>query len=358
MRVNGTGTLWAKTQLGNRAILASSFEIPSTNNIYNIFIFLDWRQNYTYSSQGLTQRPPNLTALARRMANEQAVSKLSQVYALLGDLTSAELRSLRISLLSTRPIYFDFLGLPLELREAIYRHALIPNSRVIKRKFGNTKTERHSVSLLVTCRQLYSEARRVMYREATFKSTLTDFVKEGYILPGYERIPFINYQKVKLVIVLSKSADIEYHCGKAGTLGPFLTGLVNMLIMFYDSRDEAPPKQLELKFMTAVNNSSSSNECAELNYAGPITDASWPCSIWFKVHIAQALATMRQELHLRAPFVTLISNMESEIAHIKTKFVDCKTVRFRDVTRSHQGTMHLTKKPHVVLNRFNPNEEL
>lgn len=78
-----------------------------------------------------------------------------------------------------------------------------------------------------------------------------------------------------------------------------------------------------------------------------------------KVQMAAAVHTMRQELAFRAPFVTLTSHVESQTLHISTKRIGVKTMRFRDTTHHEQGTMHLFKTPHVVLDdHYDPSEAL
>lgn len=50
-------------------------------------------------------------------------------------------------------------------------------------------------------------------------------VNELDVLKRRSKIPYIKYQKVDLIIALGPGAEIDYHGGKARSLGPFFSQL-------------------------------------------------------------------------------------------------------------------------------------
>lgn len=75
---------------------------------------------------------------------------------------------------------FDFLELPLEIREVIYSLVLLPESGMLERSNKlNCRNLCRSNALLLKCCRTYSLARSVMYRDGTFKLVVDERKRTG-----------------------------------------------------------------------------------------------------------------------------------------------------------------------------------
>ncbi|KAE9969407.1 hypothetical protein BLS_005361 [Venturia inaequalis] len=251
-------------------------------------------------------------------------------------LTRAERQQLR-SLLAC--ICFDFLELPLELRETIYRLVLMSSSGAVRRvsspgakKHETNPPQELSTSILLVSRQTYLEARNVFYRETGCRLAIhLQKCRIGYQLERKDKLAFVNFRQVTLDIHII-GALIEYSDETAGSIGRFLADLVDALTLAFDSRQDAPQKTLNLDFrFERVNDMD--------DYPPNINQRVLHRKLWYRTQIMCVVLEMRELLSFRVPSLILMSNVENAIGRFCTQKVGSDKVLFRNADTGDRGTL-------------------
>lgn len=245
-----------------------------------------------------------------------------------------------------RTLCFDFLELPLELRETIYELVLMSSSGKFRRfsspgrhKKSKAKPPRRiPTSILLVSRQLYFEARNVLYRETACKlSIYLQFHQVGYHIERKDKIALTNFRQVNLNIHVT-GQQFEYDDKAVGLVGRFLADLVDILGLALDSRYDAPTRTVKLDFRF--------REANDMNYqqrdADPISQQS--CiyrKVWYRAQIASAVNKMRKLLRFRAPGLGLITNVETSIFGFRAQKLDARKVRFQNESNGEYGIFEL-----------------
>ncbi|QDS74197.1 hypothetical protein FKW77_002155 [Venturia effusa] len=283
--------------------------------------------------------------------------------------------------------HFDFLDLPLELRETIYELALCPGtSTTIVRRSHLPKAPARScpnesiilpISLLKVCPQIQQEANNVLYRKYTAKLHITAYKKgvaknfapkegitapvmrglilsdpttiqnsstgkeeeeqksqdRGYRLKNYDIQPFLGFRKLHLVIQNHTPLHaFSYGDAQKGSLGYMVSEWVNMLVEQYHTQPSPTfEKQIHLEFRLDGRDTF----LVQQFWTG--TDAGREL-LWFTVQARHVVLKMREELEVRSPNcnVVLTSNVEtpdgfgsSRLSAEKVRFVRDNDLRGR-----------------------------
>ncbi|QDS75062.1 hypothetical protein FKW77_006642 [Venturia effusa] len=282
----------------------------------------------------------------------------NQVQLDIATLTRAERQRLRQSLLAT--LYFDFLQLPFELRETVYELVLMSSSGKIRRfsspgrhKKSKTKAPRQiPTSILSVSRQVYLEARDVLYRKTTCKlSIYSQFRQVGHQIERNDKLAFVNFRQVILDIHVTNTS-IEYNDKAVGSIGHFLADLVDMLVLAFDRQYNAPKTTVRLDFRLW--------EANDLDYKSG--DDAPGCigvclyrKVWYRAQIAFAFNKMKSLLCFRVPNLILTTNVETSINGFRAQKVDACKVRFWNERNGDLGILSLWPNGHGC--KLDPHEE-
>lgn len=226
--------------------------------------------------------------------------------------------------------YFDFFGLPLELRESIYELVFTTPSGTITRVDPKEKPTVVSTSILQISRKVYAEARAVLYRTTACKLTVNPKgLDQGYRLARHDLLPFACFRSIELDI-FGQSNSGGRNGQKVGSLGAFITNMTDMLAMLSDCHNCKQTKVIKMTFAGGKDTDTRLVVHSQyMTYYGH-------CVFFYLVQAAGQLEDMHKSLATRASQVVVSSNVEAHIAGLETRRVDYSTVRYRINTQGRQ----------------------
>jgi hypothetical protein len=184
-------------------------------------------------------------------------------------------------------------------------------------------------SILQVSRQIYSEARTVLYRTATCQLWVNHgSTAYGYQLNTNDTIPLAKFKKVAIVIQ-GICCNMGRNGQKMGSLGHLLSCLVDKLALVFGIQVSRQEKSIFLDLVWG-------NESEVLKEMTKSLEA-WKSELFCRVQAAEHIKHIRKALETRAPGVVLTSNVEGEINGVKTKYLSHEKIRFRLHTTREQG---------------------
>ncbi|QDS75128.1 hypothetical protein FKW77_007583 [Venturia effusa] len=261
----------------------------------------------------------------------------------LNSLSASRFNSLQNAILPSA--YFDFLGLPLELREAIYELVFATETGVITRIDPKKECTVIFTSILGVSRAVHAEARKVLYRTNICKLTINPKKAElGYRLETDDMLPFARFRKVELSI-LGTNYNIGLDGQKLGSLGSMLPHMVATLALVREFSGRAQSKTITFDFQFG----------SDTEMATSIQKASgdsWMHEVFYRAQAAYLIAGMRKELAVRAPGTSIISNVEGRVLGLETRYKQHQSIMCRvrsKLTKAHlcfsRGELVISKMP-------------
>lgn len=253
---------------------------------------------------------------------------------------------------------FDFLKLPLELREAIYKilfednkHCPPKKQPVIAslirhaggRRIDPNKERRLPTEILRTCDQIYHEAQSVLYRMRPVTITVCSWAKDKFHLAGIDVAPLAHAQK--LLVEIGGKVDagpVQYGQKRFGSIGKMLSNYAAVFIAAHVAT--GPYREIRLKFMLTGHEGHKPK-------VGDEQHSNWDSEIWHWTQAGEAVKAMREDLKKKAPAMNnlkITSNVEGKIPKVKTSRYDASRVWYRNSETKNEGFLGLDANGKVV----------
>lgn len=233
-----------------------------------------------------------------------------------------------------RQRHFDFLKLPLALREAIYELLFEDNKhyppskqpvrgsriRRARGRFYLSYERPVPTNILGTCQQIYYEARSVLYRMRPAQISVGSWIRYTFLLDPIDVAPLTSARKLEIQIeAMTEDGPVEYRQKRKGSIGDMLTNYADALI----GSPAGPRRAIRLKFMVSRKGTKPKAEDQKQKH-----DVSWLSETWHWAQAAEVVKAMRADLKERAPAMnlTLTSNVEGKIPKVKTTRLDASRV--------------------------------
>ncbi|KAE9991461.1 hypothetical protein EG327_011623 [Venturia inaequalis] len=255
--------------------------------------------------------------------------------------------------------HFDFLKLPLELREAIYELLFEDNKhyqpKKLRLKVRNSRIHRpecklaHNCTLerpmptkiLRTCQQIYYEARAVLYRMRPAEIYVGTWAKNMHFLDPIDVAPLTNARKLLIKIAGRKDAGpIQYAQKRQGSLGNLLAKYTDVFISSHVAL--GPNRDIRLQF-EHTRKPLAEDEQQSLE--------EWYLQVWHWAQAGEAVKAMRKDLKERAPAMNrllITSNVEGKISKVKTIRYDASRVWYRNSATKKEGFLGINASGKVV----------
>ncbi|TID15095.1 hypothetical protein E2P81_ATG08171 [Venturia nashicola] len=261
----------------------------------------------------MTDSPVTQSSVNSDIISTKIAARLPEkIQSFVNSLDRAELKALRASL--SKHWHFDFLELPLELRESIYEFIFEgkgsqPTAITLSRRTTSiARSDLCSTAILSTCRQIHQEASNVLYRQHPAKLIVNQkAAKFGYKLQSIDVAASTGF--TRLDVDISVNSDwlyIEYGQKRQGTLGHLLSTWVDRLVSALQPTNSGGSRTINMNVRLSgwLGNS--------INYFDDV-DELLAKTCWFRVQIAAAVQEMRQDLHTRLPAIefTITSDVEA-----------------------------------------------
>ncbi|TID15289.1 Mitochondrial inner membrane i-AAA protease supercomplex subunit [Venturia nashicola] len=272
----------------------------------------------------------------------------SEVQKLVEGLTPLQFNKLRVSISGFD--HFDFMQLPLEVREMIYKY-LVLTSGVFSDPWTRYDTRVVPHPILSVSKEICSEVQSVMYRNTTFRHS---FEMKDYLADTIEnhRFAFRQFRNVELGLT-----PLGWHIHddkEEQDLPRLLQCLVNILA----SRDSLLETSLKLTFVNRTATSRrSTNAYFAIHYHKPCSHGLFePCqrglpgtdeeqleelkAAWMRaqfLHLVNKFRTILANKGLN--FVTVTTNVEQTGHNVRVQRINEFTVKFRNLHTGKEGVM-------------------